>query len=161
MKELMLCGHPVRVDDQDYFCLTDIWKATGKEHRNRPNVFLRNEKTKEYVAILEKAGKSAFYTIKGRNGGVYVHKYMGYDYTGWISAEFKLGTLKILDAYFCGDLKTESQWKMQAELQQFAYDEGRSREGGTIGSKLMLKRKKEKHHIVELNTRNLGCFRIV
>ena len=141
----MLQDHPVRVDKDGYFCLTDIWRATGREHRNRPNVFLRNDKTRDYIAVLEKAGKSAFYTVPGRNGGTYASRHIAYEFVGWSNPEFKEMVYQILDAYFNGDLKTEKQWLMQQELQQFAFDEGRSREGGTIGSKLMLRRKKEKH----------------
>ncbi len=145
MKKLMLCDCPVRADEDGYFCITDMWIAMGREHKNRPFEFLRNDKTKEYIGILEKAGNPAFYTKIGRNGGTYCCRHLAYEFVGWSKAEFKELVYQILDAYYSGKLKTEQQWQMQQELQEFAYNEGRSKEKGTIGSKLMLVRKKEKH----------------
>ncbi len=148
MKSLMLCGQPVRViheDGVDYFCLTEIWKATGGEDKNRPKEFLRNDKTKDFIDVLEKGGYPPFYKTVGRQGGTWAVEELTFEYVGWVKAEFKKYVYAVLKAYFNGNLKSERQWLMQSELQQFAYDEGRSKEKGTIGSKLMLTRKKEKH----------------
>ena len=68
MKELMLCGHPVRVDDQDMICITDIWKASGSEQKNRPKYFLENVQTRQLARLMEKGGITPFYTILGRHG---------------------------------------------------------------------------------------------
>lgn len=156
MKELMLCGHPVRVDDNGYFCLTDIWKATGGEDKNRPKDFLRNDKTKEFVDVLEKGEISPFYTTLGRQGGTWAVEDLTFEYVGWIKAEFKRYVYSVLKAYFSGDLMTERQWQMQGELQQFAIDEGVSKRVGTIGSHLMLRRKREKQ---QLEIRALGLLK--
>ena len=147
MKELMLCGHPVRVDDQGLLCLTDIWIASGRDEKNKPSNFLRNDKTQEYISYLEKSLYRAFYTVKGRNGGTYAHRKVCYEFAGWVRPEYKDFVYDVLDAYYSGDLKTERQWKMQAELQQFAIDDGVSKRVGTMGSHLMLRRKREKHHL--------------
>ena len=63
------------------------------------------------------------------------HKYLAYDYAAWIDPKFKKGVYTVLDAYFCGDLKTEAQWKMQHELQAFALKDNVSRQLGSFHGK--------------------------
>lgn len=74
MKELMLCGHPVRVDDQDMVCITDVWRAIGKLDKNRPNLFLQNSKIKDFADELSIEGNPSIRKASGRYGYTYVHK---------------------------------------------------------------------------------------
>lgn len=145
MKELMLGHHPVRVNDRNLINLNDMHQASGSRRAKEPSKFMRMKDTREYIAELNTQNLGHFQSLRGSKGGTWVCKYIAYKYASWIDKKFEVGVMKTLDAYFSGDLKTEKQWLMQQELQQFAYDEGRSKEKGTIGSKLMLGRKKEKH----------------
>ena len=147
MKKLMLCDCPVRADEDGYFCITDMWIAMGREHKNRPFEFLRNDKTKEYIGILEKAGNPAFYTKIGRNGGTYCCRHLAYEFVGWSKAEFKELVYQILDAYYSGKLKTEQQWQMQQELQEHVLQIRVSEQIGSFHGKGLYNRKQEKHQL--------------
>ncbi len=151
MNELMLSGRQIRVDEDGYICLNDMHKASGGDPSNKPAFFLRNDKTVKYLAAVRnklKLQKCNFNDpvkkTKGRYGGTWVHELAAYRYASWLSPEFEASAyIALKESYTRSDLI--GQQMMQQELQEFAYNEGRSKEKGTIGSKLMLVRKKEKH----------------
>lgn len=147
MKELMLCGHHIRVDDQGYLCLTDIWKGLGSVDKLRPKFFFENDKTKEYIRHLEKGGYPPFYAIRGRNGGTYACRHLAYEFAGWAKPEFKEFVYNILDAYYNGELKTEQQWQMHHELQEHVLEIRLSEHRGSFHGKGLYQRKKEKRSL--------------
>lgn len=147
MKELMLCNHPVRVDDQGYFCLTDIWKGLGSANKIRPKYFFENDKTQEYVRHLEKGGNPPFYIAKGRKGGTYAHRKLCYEFAGWAKTEYKDFVYELLDSYYIGNLITKDQWLMQQELQEHVLKIRVSEQIGSFHGKGLSIRKKEKHQL--------------
>ena len=86
LKTVDLCDIPVRVDGE-MVCLTDMWRASGSERKNRAVEFLRNDKTAAFVSVLEKVGNPTFYTESGRNGGTWSHKLIAYKYAAWINLQ--------------------------------------------------------------------------
>ncbi len=105
VKHVELCGQKVRVNENGMVSLTDMWKASGGEQKNKPAHFLGNAKTKEYMRSLEKVGNPTFTTTSGKNGGTWSCKLLAYDYAGWIDSGFKVGAYTVLDQYFAGNLQ--------------------------------------------------------
>ena len=111
MKEVRLCDKTVRVDDNGMICLTDMWKASGQSDENQPSYFLRNSKTKAYIQALEaKLQNCSLRKTRGGNtAGTWAHKYIAYDYAGWIDPKFKIGTYTVLDKFFNRELLLPQQ----------------------------------------------------
>ena len=110
MKDLEMSGSRVRLDDEGFVCLTDLWKASGGDPKNKPFEFLRSESTKRFIDELNsKAGYPALRIQKGgANPGTWSDKLLAYKYAGFIDPAFEVGVYTILDKYFSGELKPEN-----------------------------------------------------
>ncbi|WP_420588252.1 KilA-N domain-containing protein [Bacterioplanoides sp.] len=147
MKSLMLCGHSVRVDDQGLINLNDMHEASGSRRAKEPSKFMRMKDTVEYVSELNTHNLGHFRSQRGRRGGTWVCKYIAYKYGSWIDKKFEVGVMKVLDAYFSGDLNTDSQWQMQQELQEHILEIRISEQIGSFHGRGLHQRKKEKRGI--------------
>ena len=141
MKTLTLCKQNIRVDDYNMISLTDMWKASGCKNQHRPKYYLENAKTLEFIdALKAKGGIPPLKITKGgKHSGTWAHKFVAYDYAGWIDPNFKVGTFTVLDNYFSGELV-----KPQQELQDFVIRERISETLGSIHGKGLWLRKEEK-----------------
>lgn len=95
------------------YCLNDLHKASGGEGKNRPSIWMENQKTKELIGEIVKAGNPAskttdtpVVTVKGgRSSGIYACKELVYAYAMWISPAFHLAVIKAYDALITGQLQ--------------------------------------------------------
>ncbi|KEA54657.1 hypothetical protein DT73_00395 [Mangrovibacter sp. MFB070] len=121
MKELAVFDTPVRIDDEKFISITDIWKAAKAAGRNvdnlRPTDFLRSPVTRSFINELIKGGESTpFRIIKGRNGGTYVTRFLAYEYAGYIDPAFKVGVYTVLDKFFSGEMITLASYMAEANM---------------------------------------------
>ena len=142
MKNLMLCEKKVRIDDDGFVSLTDMWKASGEANKTRPKYFLKNDQTESFVmALATKGGISPLKKIKGgKSPGTWAHKLVAYKYAGWIDPVFEVGVYKVLDAYFSGELVDRDGWKA---LHEYVIDERFSKAMGSFHGKGLSKRRRE------------------
>lgn len=54
MSDLIILEKPIR-QQNGLYCLNDLHKASGGASKHRPNQWLRNEKTIEFIEYLEAA----------------------------------------------------------------------------------------------------------
>ncbi|WP_257294473.1 KilA-N domain-containing protein [Endozoicomonas sp. YOMI1] len=143
MKNLTLCGQIVRVNDDGFVSLTDMWKASGEANKTRPKYFLENEQTKAFVEALKcKGGIPPLTIIKGgKTAGTWADKLVAYKYAGWIDPDFEVGTYTVLDKYFSGELTSKDSWQA---LHDFVIDERCSRKMGAFHGKGLARRRSEK-----------------
>ena len=151
MKNLMLCDQTVRVDDDGFVSLTDMWKASGQRNEHRPNLFLRNEKVSDFTKALEtKAQKCALRILKGgATPGTWAHKLVAYKYASWIDPVFEVGAYTVLDKFFSGDLVSKDGWKA---LHDYVIDERFSKAMGSYHGKGLSNRRRE---LTDLQKRHL------
>ena len=102
-------NRPVRIDDDQFINLTDMWRATGSDPGHRPWRFLSLASTKKFVARIEKgpvSGQSQgtisghLKVIKKEGHETYAHRYVAYKYAGHIDTEFEIHVYDVLDAYY-------------------------------------------------------------
>ena len=151
MKNLMLCDQTVRVDDDGFVSLTDMWKASGEANRSRPKYFLKNEQTESFLLALHtKGGIPPLKKIRGgKTPGTWAHKLVAYKYAGWIDPEFEVGVYKVLDAYFSGEMIHKDGWKA---LHDYVIDERFSKAMGSYHGKGLSNRRRE---LTDLQKRHL------
>lgn len=149
MKELMLLDRIVKIDDDDFVCLTDLYKASGCNEKNKPALYLKNDRTKQFIQCLDlKVGFPTLRTQRGgRAPGTWAHKYVAYDYASWIDPHFKVSIFIVLDAYFNGGIKTGRQHQMQSELQEHVLEIRISEQLGSFHGKGLYNRKREKRQL--------------
>lgn len=98
MNTITLFNKTIRQDENGRYCLNDLHKAAmanGYATKNhRPTEFLRSEPVKEFLAELEKVGKSHIKTTKGRSGGTYTTELVALRYAGWISPKVEVEVYK-------------------------------------------------------------------
>ena len=147
MQNLMLCEQAVRVDDDGFVSLTDMWKASGGKKKNRPGYFLENEKTIAFLEALNdkggilEAGNPASRIVKGgKHQGTWAHKLVAYKYASWIDPVFEVGAYTVLDKFFSGDLISKDGWKA---LHDYVIDERFSKAMGSFHGKGLSKRRRE------------------
>ena len=100
----------IRQNDNQFYNLNDLHKASGKEARHEPYNWLRTQQTQELIAEIEAEGGKACEVINGgKNRGTFVCKELVYAYATWISAKFFLLVIRTFDAYVSGSLKTIPQ----------------------------------------------------
>lgn len=142
MKDLTLCGHTVRVNDDGFVSLTDMWKASGSKQAKEPRKFLKLKDSVEYIKELNRQNLGGLEVIKGRhNSGTWACKYIAYKYASWIDKAFEVGAYKVLDGFFAGELLHKDSWKA---LHQFVVDERYSRKMGAFHGKGLARRRSEK-----------------
>ncbi len=145
MKDLMLCGHTVRIDDQGLVSLTDMWKASGSANKNRPSFFLKNDRTRSFLIALDdfgentEAGNPALKITKGGVcQGTWADEIIAYKYAGWIDPKFEVGAYRVLRKFFHGEMVDKDSWQA---LHDFVVDERISRKLGSFhGKGLSLRR---------------------
>ncbi|WP_075180570.1 KilA-N domain-containing protein [Pantoea sp. 1.19] len=128
MKELAVFDTPVRIDDEKFISITDIWKAAKAAGRNvdnlRPTDFLRSPVTRSFINELVKGGESTpFRIIKGRKGGTYVTRFLAYEYAGYIDPAFKVGVYTVLDKYFSGEMVVIASYMAEANMADHIFKE--------------------------------------
>ena len=128
MKTVYLNNKPVRIDEDDYFCLTDIWRANGLGEDKKPWRFLKLASTKKLVVEVENdtefQGSSGddcnlLKVIKIIGKETFAHRHMTYDYVGWIDARFKHQMYKILDDYYNGNITRQPYWRQNNFIRKF------------------------------------------
>ena len=92
--ELNIDGISVGMDSQGRYNLTDLWKLSGGEEKNKPALWLRNSTTQ--ALILEIGEGAALLTCKGV--GSFACKELVYSYAMWISPAFHLKVIRGYDA---------------------------------------------------------------
>lgn len=157
MNDLTLCGHIVRVNDDGFVSLTDMWHASGGKNQHRPNLFLRNDRVRDFIQSLEsKVQKCALTILKGgRTPGTWAHKLLAYKYASWIDPEFEVGTYTVLDSYFTGDLISKDSWQV---LHQFLLDDRLSKDLGSFHGKGLNQRRLEKTELQQRHEKLLEKY---
>lgn len=89
----------IRQNDNQFYNLNDLHKASGAEKKHQPAFWLRSEQTKELISEIEAEGKIACTTSQGgKNRGTFVCKELVYAYATWINAKFFLLVIRTFDA---------------------------------------------------------------
>ena len=106
MNDLKLFDKKIRVDDDGFICLTDLWKASGGDTKNQPSKFLINESSKKFIESL--GFKTGYPVLRiqqgGKNPGTWADKLISYKYASFIDPDFEIGVYTLLDKYFSGDI---------------------------------------------------------
>ena len=78
-------------DNEDYICLTDMWKAAGSIPNREPYNWVRKEGS-EFVAHVQQdtnlPAEQVLYAERGRGGGTWAHWQVGIAYAQYLSPEF-------------------------------------------------------------------------
>ncbi len=144
MKEFRLNNKSVRVDDEGFVSLTDMWKASGGSSKHQASNFIQNENTQKFIDALNlKHGYPCFRIEKGRYGGTWGHKMLAYKFASWIDPVFEVGVYTILDLFFSGNLIENRTQEMMKLLEE----EERSESKGSFHGTGLNKRKQEKDEI--------------
>lgn len=93
---LIIADIAVKQDAEGRYCLNDLHKAAGGEHRHLPNYFFENQQTRELVAELGNTGNPVL-RLRGRTGGTFVAKELVYAYAMWVSPSFNLKVIRAYD----------------------------------------------------------------
>ena len=158
MKDLTLCGHIVRINDEGFVSLTDMWKASGGKRSKEPGKFLSRKDAKDYIAELNTQNLGGLKILKGRHhGGTWACKYIAYKYASWIDKAFEVGAYKVLDSYFSGNLVQNFIWQ---DLHEFVLDERYSRQLGSFHGKGLARRRQELTDLQKRHQQLLAEFQI-
>lgn len=115
---LEIQGNNIKVDEDGRFSLTDLWKLSGGERKNRPVHYLANE-GKALVDYL-KVDMSTFKPVNAKSGryggGTYVCKELVYSYAMWISPEFQVKVIRAFDQLAQGNLNDAYETATGREL---------------------------------------------
>ena len=93
-----IAGFAIKQDAEGRYCLNDLHKASGEEHKHKTAYFMENQQTSNLISVLQKDGIPAFSITRGRTGGTYVAKELVYAYAMWISPEFHVQVIRAYDA---------------------------------------------------------------
>ncbi|MDI2113054.1 phage antirepressor KilAC domain-containing protein [Commensalibacter nepenthis] len=99
-QQLIVAQTFIRQDNQGRYCLNDCHRASGSDLNKRPQMWLRNDQTKELVEELTDAQicASPISIVKGGlEQGTYVVKELVYAYAMWISPSFNLQVIRAYD----------------------------------------------------------------
>ena len=148
MRKVKLNGHDVRVDDNGFINANDLHRASGNLKKYKPVLFLRLDSTKELINRLNSKVQICTLTTThgGATPGTWMHRFLAYEYAGWIDVDFKIGTLNVLDSYFSGNLKIANNEEMYFML---LVQINKSENMGTFHGKGLAKRKQEKQKLHE------------
>lgn len=91
---LTIAGTAVR-QMNGLYSLNDLHKAAGKEEKNKPSEWMRNQQTQDLVSEISKVGIPAFETKRGNGAGIYACKELVIAYAAWISAAFHLKVIRV------------------------------------------------------------------
>ena len=147
MKNLTLFDKRVRVDDDNYFNINDMWKSSGGDSKNQPQKFLINKSTKDFTeTLLLNTGIPVLKTVvDGKDSGTWIHKLVAYKYASWISPAFEIATYEVLDKYFNGELKSSAS--IQEQMSDWIRRELACQNKGSFYGRGLALHKKDKQDI--------------
>ncbi|HAS54593.1 MAG TPA: DNA-binding protein [Nitrospiraceae bacterium] len=85
----------IRQIENGLFCINDLHRASGGEHRHRPNYWIQTQVFRDLANQMEIAGFPAFESKQGV--GTFVAKELVYAYAMWISPSFHLQVIRTFD----------------------------------------------------------------
>lgn len=100
-------GIAVSMTEDGLFRINDLHKASGGDKKHQPRNWLRNDRTKETIELLEsrtqvqKRGVEQNQVVRTVNGGdpdktgTYICEDLVYSYAMWISPEFELEVISV------------------------------------------------------------------
>lgn len=92
-------GATIRLEDtENMMCLTDMWKASGSSSTKKPIIFLRQEPIVELIGQIKKVTPHHLLvkSEKGRTGGTWAHVKIALAYAKFLSPEFHLWALQVI-----------------------------------------------------------------
>ena len=101
--ELDIFNKVIRVDKYGRYNLNDIHAASGGEEKNKPSNWLRLDNVKATIEVISKGSDMSGKILEsksGRYGGTYAIKMLTYYYIMWISPEFSVYALTVLENHF-------------------------------------------------------------
>ncbi|WP_043630923.1 KilA-N domain-containing protein [Desulfovibrio sp. TomC] len=98
----------VATNEDGLISLTDLHRASGGQHRNRPSYWLESEGNKAFVAALSKSRDSGLFlqVARGRRGGTYAHWQIALAYAKYLSPELHMQVNEVFMRYKTGDALT-------------------------------------------------------
>lgn len=114
MSDLIILDKPIR-QQNGLYCLNDLHRASGGASKHRPNNWLQNQQTIEFIKYLSSAGNPAvqqnqqvIVTVNGGHfRGTYGNRKVALAYATWISPEFFSLVLDVFDGVVSGSLKMD------------------------------------------------------
>lgn len=95
------------MDDKGRLCLTDIFKASGKDHSFRPSRWLSWKDTQEFIQAVDSEekgrGTSLLEKTYGRNGATFGHWQLALAYAKYLSPQMHMEVNKTYMRYKAAD----------------------------------------------------------
>lgn len=112
MNAIQISNVAIRQNDNQFYNLNDLHKASGGCEKYKPSNWLRLQQAQELIAEIEAEGGKACEVIHGgKNRGTFVCKELVYAYATWISAKFFLLVIRTFDAIVSGNLNINKPTK--------------------------------------------------
>lgn len=105
MKHLELCGCSIRVDDDDFLSLTDMWTASGSDQDKAPEKFLKDKDTVKFIKALKAQDVYGETPVKWKKrGDIWVFRYLAYKYACWLDPGFEVEMYRLLQSHYSNNL---------------------------------------------------------
>jgi len=103
--DLTVANTLIRKNENGLYCLNDLHKASGGLQKDQPRYWLKNNRTKDLIAVCSTSENPLVVVNGGEMRGTYVSKELVYAYAMWISAEFYHHVIKTYDSVVTGQLQ--------------------------------------------------------
>lgn len=134
-QDLIIQGHAIGRDADNYFSLTDVWRLAGEEDHKSPRKWRTLLYAKELIRALEQNvrfkdvitkshSKSAIYSKKGRNGGTFAHYILAVAYAEYLHPEIGVEVRDIATRVWGGDVSVLDDFNRRI-IEQVKEDERR------------------------------------
>lgn len=110
-------GEAVRFNSDGWINATDVAKREGR----RLDKWLSTQETQDYIAALGRHLNTPekgdlIHTVRGRNGGTWLHPKLAVAFARWMSADFAVWCDLHIDALLRGELTEKQQFEQACKL---------------------------------------------
>ncbi|WP_066017068.1 KilA-N domain-containing protein [Endozoicomonas atrinae] len=142
----VVAGVTVRIDENGFYSLNDLHKASGSELNQSPGQWLRTQKAQDIIDQYLTV-QNCIVKKEGRYGGTYAVEGVAVAYATWISGKFFKEVIDVFLAYKSGQLKPATS--PMDELNAVVLKERTSLAKAKVASEWMHDRKREKKKLAD------------